>query len=599
MFDFGLPSTSERNQPSYSNAHPPVRHFVEYVAPLVSPEELKETVEVVKQFAVKDGPSLDAQLRALRDHSETSWLEGMWDTAYLEYRERTPINVNPAFLLENEQNSTQLDRAARLLESTARFTIALRNGTLPIDKEGDKPICMHQYTKILGAARLPVSGRDVLIQCHTAPYVVVLCKRQYYVLNILTATGEAVPAQNLIQSLNAILADADACTQPNQPTIPNISILTSEHRDTWAEVYPEVENLNKANLKAINDSILLLVLDPQSPADVDAAGSATLHNTGECRWFDKAVQMIVYKNAVAGINMEHSGYDGQTLIRFFGDISVMSSKMPHCTVDPKLSVDEVKSSFSKLTWQFNEKIHVAMGRALRDFEEFLLTMDIKTLTFKNFGKKAITKHKISPDAFAQMAFHLAYFRTFGTNRSAYESCSMKRFYHGRTECLRSLTSPLAQFIGLTRCPPSTAQQQQQAARAAFDAHITRAKQCQVGNGVDRHLWGMLQLANHRRQHWVNYSIPRIYSLPGWKRMRHDHLSTSNCGNEQLAYFGFGPTWSDGLGIGYIIKNNSIVVTVSSFEGAALRYATQVQTALQEILDLFESNTPVRTLQAKL
>jgi carnitine O-acetyltransferase len=587
-----------------------LKRFLEYVEPLVSPDEMKETVEVVKQFAMKEGPSLDAQLRSLREQAETSWLEGMWDTSYLEYRERTPLNVSPAFMLENEaldRNTNQIDRAARLLEATGKWTASLRNGTLEVDKEGDKPICMHQYTKLLGSARLPVFGRDVLVQCHTATHVIVLSKRQFYVLDILTGSGEPVPAQKLAKSLKLILADSDACTQPGKPMIPNVSILTSEHRDTWADVYPEVEALNKATLQAIHDSILVLVLDPQSPADVDAAGAATLHNMGESRWFDKSVQLIVYKNAIAGLNMEHAGYDGQTLIRFFGDLALLSAKLPSVDLsDSALATDSSNTQhnasapeFSKLTWQLNEKIHVAMGRAQRDLEEAIYKMDLKTLNFTKFGKKAITKHKISPDAFAQAALHLAYFRTFGANRSAYESCAMKRFYHGRTEVIRSLTAQLHQFIGLTRCPPSTAQQQQDAARKAFEAHVNRAKQCQQGNGVDRHLWGMLQLANHRRQHVANYQIPKLYSLPAWKRMRHDHLSTSNCGNEQLSYFGFGPTWTDGLGIGYIIKNNSLIATVSSYEHSSPRYVTQLEKAFQELLDLFENNTPIRSLQAKL
>lgn len=562
-------------------------------------EELQDTIKEVKHFAEKDGPLLDAQLRELRTQAETSWLEGMWDTAYLEYRERTPINVNPSFLLEDEpvsRNATQTDRAARLLEATAHFTISLRNGTLPADKEGPNPICMHQYTKLLGAARIPVSGRDILVQNHTARHIVVLSRRQFYAIDIIGQNGQALTAAALKPVLDTICADAEATAAPSNPTIPNISILTSDHRDAWADVYPEVQRLNGKNLQVINDSILLLVLDPQTPADLTAAGVSVLHNLGESRWFDKSIQLVVFKNATTGINMEHAGYDGQTLIRFFGDIAVTSGKLSsagnnNVAVDPK--------SLNKMVWQYNEKIFVAMGRAQRDLEEMCYKMDMKAMRFSKFGKRAITKHKVSPDAFVQAAFHLAYFRTYGHIRSAYESCSMKRFYHGRTECIRSMTSPLNRFIGLTQCPPSTAPQQLEAAKAAFEAHINRAKQCQQGAGVDRHLWGMQQLAQQRRQIVANYQIPRLYSLPAWKRMRHDHLSTSNCGNDQLSFFGFGPTWSDGIGIGYIIKNDVIIAGISSFDQSAPKFVATLERTLEELLALFETQTPVRTMHAKL
>lgn len=560
---------------------------------------------MVKEFAEKDGPSLDAQLRNLREGAETSWLEGMWDTAYLEYRERTPINVSPAFLLENEpehRGASQLDRAARLLSSTAAFVHSLRSGSLPVDKEGPNTICMHQYTKLFGAARLPVSGRDEMVFCHTASHVVVLSHRQYYVLDILDAsTGSPLSANAIVSGLASILRDSEAVLSSGAAIIPDISVLTSEHRDTWAAVYPEVKRLNEGTLQAINDAILFVVLDHNSPADVDAVGVATLHNMGESRWFDKSLQLVVYKNASVGVNMEHAAFDGQTLIRWFGDIARDSLKLP---VIPASSFspsggETVALPGEKLKWAFNEQIHVAMGRAKRSFEELASTMDMKTMTFHTFGKKAITKHKISPDAFVQAAFHLAYLRTFGTNRSAYESCSMKRFYHGRTECLRSLTPQLHRFIGLTQCPPSTAQQQTEAARSAFEAHGNRAKQCQQGNGVDRHLWGMQQLAIHRRQHLSNYKIPRLYSLPAWSRMRHDHLSTSNCGHDALSYFGFGPTWGDGLGIGYIVKNDVIIATITSFDNKAKLYVDQVQRALKEIQALFENGAPIRSMHAKL
>jgi len=576
------------------------RRFIEYVEPLVTAEELRTTVKVVEEFARVDGPSLDAQLRKLRDEAATSWLEGMWDTAYLEYRERTPINVNPAFMLENESGSSQLDRASRLLESCASFTVSLRNGSLEVDKEGASAICMHQYTKLFGAARIPSPGRDYLIQCHTSRHVVVLSKRQFYVIDILDASGNPIPAAKHFATLGSILADSDANSAPGMPTIPNVSALTSDHRDTWASIYPELESMNRETLTAINEAIILLILDPQSPATVDAAGSATLHNLGESRWFDKALQLIVYKNAVTGVNMEHAGFDGQTLIRWFGDIATASSKLPFLTPSASSSASPSTSpSFKKLKWELSDKVYVAMGRAQRDFEEFVCTMDLKTLVFKKFGKRAITKHQVSPDAFVQMAFHLAYFRTFGAVRSAYESCSMKRFYHGRTECLRSMTGPLHKFIGITQCPPATAAQQVELAKAAFAAHIARAKQCQLGNGVDRHLWGMLQLANHRRQHVANYKVPQLYSLPAWSRMRHDHLSTSNCGRDELSFFGFGPTWSDGLGIGYIIKKDEIIAAVTSFENTSPKFVAQLDRALEDILALFDNGTPIRTLQAKL
>jgi len=48
---------------------------------------------------------------------------------------------------------------------------------------------------------------------------------------------------------------------------------------------------------------------------------------------------------------------------------------------------------------------------------------------KNFGKKGITSNRLSPDAFVQMAFQLAYSKHDPTNypQSTYESANTKNF----------------------------------------------------------------------------------------------------------------------------------------------------------------------------
>ena len=52
----------------------------------------------------------------------------------------------------------------------------------------------------------------------------------------------------------------------------------------------------------------------------------------------------------------------------------------------------------------------------------------------------VQEWKISPDAVAQMAFHLAFRRLHGMMPSTYESCSTRAFFHGRTEVIRTCTS---------------------------------------------------------------------------------------------------------------------------------------------------------------
>jgi len=53
--------------------------------------------------------------------------------------------------------------------------------------------------------------------------------------------------------------------------------------------------------------------------------------------------------------------------------------------------------------------------------------------YAGYGKNLIKKFKMSPDAYAQMAIQLAYYRLKGTVRATYESAQTRKFLAGRTE----------------------------------------------------------------------------------------------------------------------------------------------------------------------
>lgn len=139
-----------------------------------------------------------------------------------------------------------------------------------------------------------------------------------------------------------------------------------------------------------------------------------------------------------------------------------------------------------------------------------------------------------------------------------------------------------------------------ALRRACKAHTSLTKECASGLGQDRILYAMYCLAQQRhkrekRERSASMSasailsesdeddsdgplsdlagaevsartaarIPQLFKDPGYAQLGHSTLSTSNCGDPSLAYFGFGPVVSDGLGIGYIIKVSPAALRSSS------------------------------------
>ena len=63
-----------------------LKRYVKCVEALVPPQQLEETKKRVAEFLKGDGPILDALLRKIEKETPTSWLEGFWDTAYLDGR---------------------------------------------------------------------------------------------------------------------------------------------------------------------------------------------------------------------------------------------------------------------------------------------------------------------------------------------------------------------------------------------------------------------------------------------------------------------------------------------------------------------------------
>ncbi len=128
-------------------------------------------------------------------------------------------------------------------------------------------------------------------------------------------------------------------------------------------------------------------------------------------------------------------------------------------------------------------------------------------------------------------------------------------------------------------------------RKACDTHMKVGNDCKNGHGLDRHLYGMLWLAKQRQQRVGNHAweIPALYRDKGWSILRTDLLSTSNCGNHALSVFGFGPTADEGLGLGYMIKDDVISVNVTSWvSGDAEKFGKLLGNVLEEMMAVVKS-----------
>ncbi|CAH1989184.1 unnamed protein product [Acanthoscelides obtectus] len=89
-------------------------------------------------------------------------------------------------------------------------------------------------------------------------------------------------------------------------------------------------------------------------------------------------------------------------------------------------------------------------------------------------------------------------------------------------------------------------------------HSQLTREAAMGQGFDRHLFALKKLAEK------NNMQSNIFEDPGYVYLNHIILSTSTLNSPAIYAGGFGPVVKDGLGVGYIIKDDELGVLVTSY-----------------------------------
>jgi len=415
------------------------------------------------------------------------------------------LNLNPFFLLEDDPTparNNQVTRAASLVVSALSFVRAVRKEELPPDTLRGTPngcqICQDPESK----------------------HIVVLCHGQFYWFDVLDDNSDLIMTEKDV-SINLQTIIDDAQQTPIQDAAKGaLGVLSTENRKTWSglrDVITRDEGSNNAECLGIVDSALfILCLDytePTSGADLCQnmlCGTSQVEKgvqTGTCtnRWYDK-LQIIVCNNGSAGINFEHTGVDGHTVLRFASDVytdtilrfartingqapSLWASTSPDPAKRDPASFGDVSTTPHKLEWNMVPELGIALRFAETRLADLIQQNEFQTLDFAAYGKNFMTSMGLSPDAFVQMAFQAAYYGLYGRVECTYEPAMTKVFLHGRTEAIRSVTPESVEFVQ-TFWAEGSPQQKVEALKKACQKHTANTKECAKAQGCDRHLYAL-------------------------------------------------------------------------------------------------------------
>jgi carnitine O-acetyltransferase len=569
--------------------------FIEWCAPLLEPDELTATEKATAAFEADPGAhELHA---ALADYDAidgvNSWLDEFWRDRYLGRRDRIALNANFFFLFNDAPDNDvrddtnvpgdlatpQVARAAQLITSATRYKLAVDAEAVPPAVRRGQPLSMVQHRYLFGTTRIPGTVRDT-VRAGAPPgtrHILVFVRGAMFLLDVLRPDGTAYPQSAVTAALRALLAAAPRRGQ-------EVGALTSKARADWArsrKALLAADPGNAAALDAVETALFCVALEDEPAAGTGEKCAALLAGDPGSRWFDKAVTLIVFPDGSAGLNGEHCLLDGTTTVELIDTLVAGPRPEPETAQE---TATAPAPAWRPLRFILTPALEADIAGAAASYITYGADTAGLAVSYQHFSSTRAKGLGISPDAFVQLAYQLAHRRAKGFTGATYESISTRSFHYGRTEAMRVVTPEILSFVAAMDDPDKDQADRGKALRAAAEAHVARARQCQAGDAPEQHLWELQLLARRRGLDWS----PPLYDSPGWLKMRDDYLSTSAVPSVNVQYFGFGATSPHCIGVAYALLPtmfNVYLSTPRSVGGQMTVFADQLGVAISEMSDL--------------
>ncbi|KAJ3745338.1 carnitine acetyl transferase [Lentinula detonsa] len=566
--------------------------------------EYHAVVSKIDEFGAETGPLL--QERLLRRQAETDhWLERWWDDgAYLGYRDSLVVNVSYYYGFDDHPShlrQTPAARAAALARGAMLFRKKLKQGKVTPEGTKEGPFCMDTYRWMFDCCRIPGSdgldwSKSFAVEGDTGDsgHIVVMRKNRVWKINA-AVNGRILSTDEFERQIFQI----EHIYKNSTHLYPGVGILTASNRDVWAKDYSELANSehNSNILETIHSSAFIICLEEGAPLSPEQKSCVLWHGhfyNGQAiglqnRWVDKPCQFMVYDNMYAGFMGEHSIMDGTPTVRLCDEVldALASPSFDHGSgLSHSLPIP--------LDWEVSpttaQAIVTANAAALD-----LINSQVLSYHLTSYGKDEIKRFGVSPDSWAQMIIQLAYRRMMGNEYrkgGTYEAATTRKFYKGRTEAIRVVTSESDAWVESMDDPHTNNVNRKELFDLATKKHISLAKLCGTGQGIDRHLLGLKKLLAESEE------APALFSDPVFARSSYWILSTSAIFSKHFNEYGWGEVVPDGFGVAYMTGHNDrLQYTVTSRkEMPNSKFIAEIASAAR---DLYKLHINVDASKSKL
>ncbi|XP_065668636.1 carnitine O-palmitoyltransferase 1, liver isoform isoform X2 [Hydra vulgaris] len=551
-----------------------LQRHLKSVEPFMSEADYNNVVQLTEGFKNGVGPKLQRYLK-LKALWSPNYVSDWWEK-FIYLRSRSPLMINSNYYgvgsLYAPKSSIQTARAANIIHALFKYRKTIDNHTMaPLRLMLLYPLCSSQYTRQFNTTRIPGKEQDELVTVPESNYVIVYHKGRFFKLAVIFS-GNLLKPVDIQAKLNKIVENFDDKPGPGEEYLP---VLTATDRPVWAEMRSKFfsSGVNRSSLDLIEKAAFFVVLEEDSEYwsfetssqdDINNFSRRMLHGKGYNRWFDKSFNFIVCKNGQIGFNAEHSWADAPIMAHvwewvFIEDVEKLGyDKDGNCHGTPKFNWP----LSTKLQWEIPEECISVINSSFVKVQKEINDVELFTLIHTQFGKGEIKKCKVSPDAFCQVAFQLAYYKSMKKVCLTYESAMARLFRDGRTETVRSCSMASTNFVKAAVDPTISREVKRDLLIKACNYHTQTTIDAMTGKGVDRHLFALYVVSQY-----LQLDVPFLKTVLSEKWL----LSTSQTAVNQTmrldienkpehacAGGGFGPVAENGYGISYIICGENLI-----------------------------------------
>ncbi|KAK9535430.1 hypothetical protein VZT92_007813 [Zoarces viviparus] len=273
--------------------------------------EFKTTLEQQRELLQEAQKKLSAVASG-----QENWVTEQFKRGLLSCTDPLPTSTAlPVVLIPSKSNTcTQLGRAAALLWAAAKLY------SEPMLLEGNVPMERTQQSEVFAASRIPGKSRDEIKVYPDSLHAIVTCFGGVFPVDILgrPSTGGPVFARQFIDIYNQLVQVMDQPSAGKQNDPSAICSLSALERKVWAATREEILGQGgdaAASLGLMESAVLTLCLeDCNAPSELaDILNAVRLGEGGDrpcLRYYDKVVNLVVFKDSTAGMVFEHSAVDG-------------------------------------------------------------------------------------------------------------------------------------------------------------------------------------------------------------------------------------------------------------------------------------------------